>query len=128
MQSQPASAILCTKLYIIFEKLFLWCVKIEFFLDLALILACIVMILLSVTLLMSVPFGMYRLTSLLMFSTAPFCHDAYESVKYTYTPIPPLRRSSQLMVDSLAPIDCAIIFCVLPFVCPEPSFRCYIPL
>ena len=32
--------------------------------------------------LMLVPFGIYCLMSLFVFSTAPFCHEEYESVKY----------------------------------------------
>ena len=37
-------------------------------------------------LLMLAPFGMYCLMSLFVFSMAPFCHEEYESVKYTGTP------------------------------------------
>ena len=43
------------------------------------------LIFLSVTWLISVPLGMYCLMSLFVFSMFPFCHDEYESVKYTCT-------------------------------------------
>ena len=54
-QIQLASAILCANLVIMFVKLLFWRVEIKSFLGLALILACITLIFLSVTLLMSVP-------------------------------------------------------------------------
>ena len=41
----------------------------------------------SVMLLKSVTFGMCCLISLFVFSMDPFCHEEYESVKYTGTPL-----------------------------------------
>ena len=49
--------------------------KFSFSLGLALIFILILLIFPSVTVLMSVPFGIYCLTSLFSFSTAPFCHE-----------------------------------------------------
>lgn len=64
-------------------------------------------ILLSVTLLMSIPFGMYCLIGLLVFSTAPFCHEKYASVKNTGTP-------SLLVIHSCAanslPLSVVVVF------------------
>ena len=55
--------------------------KLSFRLGLLLIFFCILLMYESVTVDMSVPLLIYCLMSLLVFSTAPFCHDAYESVK-----------------------------------------------
>ena len=77
--SQLASA----KFRISLKKAFLGLLKFNFFLGLSLILYCTCLINLSVIMLKSVPFGIYCLMSLLAFSIAPFCHEAWESAKYT---------------------------------------------
>lgn len=68
-------------------------------------------ILLSVIELISVPFGIYCLMSLLVFSTAPFCQEEYESVKKTGTP-------SFLVIHSCAanslPLSVVIVFSPFP--------------
>ena len=53
----------------------------SFSLGLVFNLCCVFLILPSVTILISVPFGIYCLMSLFSFSTPPFCHEQYESVK-----------------------------------------------
>lgn len=59
--------------------------KLSFSLGLAFIFFLILAIFPSVTVLMSVPLGIYCLTSLFPFSMAPFCHAQYESAKNTGT-------------------------------------------
>lgn len=85
--------------------------KLSFSLGLALIFIFIFFIFPSVMVLMSVPFGMYCLTSLFSFSTAPFCHEQYESAKYTGT-------SRFLVIHSCSanslPLSVVIVFSAFP--------------
>lgn len=63
----------------------------------------------SVSSLKSVPFGIYCLISLLVFSMAPFCQEAYEPVKYTV--FSALQKSYG---DHGIPIHCPSLSCAHP--------------
>ncbi len=68
------------------KNLFFGVLNFSFSLGLLFILYCTFFIKSSSISLKSVPLGIYCLTSLFMFSIAPFCHEAYESAKKTFVP------------------------------------------
>ena len=72
-----------------------------FSLDLLLSLFCICLIFNSLTVLNFVPFGMYLLMSLLVFSIHPFCQPQNVSVKYTFTSSLPFTLN-RLVISSCA--------------------------
>ena len=69
--------------------------KLSFSLGLAFIFFCIFMIKASVTEAIFIPLGIYCLTSLFVFSIAPFCHDEYESIPVFNWHIPYLCEELQ---------------------------------
>lgn len=80
---KPYSQLASAKLAICRKKAFLGESKLSFLRGLRLILCWTLRMKASVRDEKSVPLGMYCLMSLFAFSTAPFCHEEYESAKNT---------------------------------------------